>query len=58
MLTEREAVRLTLMRATIHLVTAADAVVLRPLLQHVIERIHRGAFARRLAGVDTSGARS
>ena len=52
MLTDREAVRLTLMRGTIHLVTADDALLLRPLLQHVIERVHGGAFGRRLAGVD------
>jgi hypothetical protein len=52
MLTEREAVRLTLMRGTVHLVTVRDALLLRPLLQVVIERAHNGAFGRRMGGVD------
>jgi hypothetical protein len=51
---ERRAVRMTLMRGTIHLVTARDAPMLRALLQPVLERLfHHGTpFARRLAGVD------
>jgi Winged helix DNA-binding domain len=52
MLTDREAVRLTLMRGTVHLVTARDAQVLRPLLQPVIERVHNGAFGRRMDCAD------
>jgi hypothetical protein len=52
MLTERELVRLTLMRATVHLVTVRDAIMLRPLLQRVIERNHNGAFGRRMGGAD------
>jgi Winged helix DNA-binding domain len=52
MLTERELVRLTLMRATVHLVTVRDALLLRPLVQHVIERNHIGAFGRRMGGAD------
>jgi hypothetical protein len=52
MLTDREAVRLTLMRGTVHLVTVRDALALRPLLQHVVERAHNGAFGRRMSGVD------
>jgi hypothetical protein len=52
MLIEREAVRLTLMRGTVHLVTVRDALLLRPLLQPVIERAHNGAFGRRMGGVD------
>ena len=52
MLTEREAVRLTLMRGTVHLVTVRDALVLRPLVQVVIERVHNGAFGRRMGGAD------
>lgn len=54
MLTEREVVRLTLMRATVHLVTPRDAARLRPLLQVVVERNHNGAFGRRMGGADTA----
>jgi hypothetical protein len=46
----REAVRMTLMRGTIHLVTARDALALRPALAAVAERMFRSAspFGRRL----------
>jgi Winged helix DNA-binding domain len=52
MLGEREAVRLTLMRGTVHLVTVRDALLLRPLVQPAIERTHNGAFGRRMGGAD------
>jgi hypothetical protein len=56
LVTEREAVRTTLMRGTIHLLTARDALALRPALASVPERIfHSGSpFGRRLgdANVD------
>ena len=52
MLTEREVVRMTLMRGTVHLVTVRDALLLRPLVQVVIERSHNGAFGRRMGGAD------
>jgi hypothetical protein len=52
MLTEREVVRLTLMRGTVHMVTVRDALLLRPLVQRVIERGHNGAFGRRMGGAD------
>jgi hypothetical protein len=52
MLTEREVVRMALMRGTVHLVTARDALVLRPLVQPMIERVHNGSFGRRMAGAD------
>jgi hypothetical protein len=52
MLTDREVVRLTLMRGTVHLVTVRDALLLRPLVQAVIERGHNGAFRRRMGGAD------
>jgi hypothetical protein len=54
MLTEREVVRLTLMRATVHLVTVRDARVLRPLVQRIVERNHSGAFGRRMGDADPS----
>ncbi|MFC3802995.1 winged helix DNA-binding domain-containing protein [Cohnella sp. GCM10012308] len=49
----REAVRMALMRATLHLVSTRDALALRPLLQPVQDRGLAGAFGKRLAGVDT-----
>ena len=52
MLTEREVVRLTLMRGTVHLVTPRDAALLRPLVQVAIERGHNGAFGRRMGGAE------
>lgn len=52
MLTNGKAVRLTLMRGTVHLVTSRDAQVLRPLVQEVIERSHSGAFGRRMGAAD------
>ena len=52
-ITGRRAVRTSLMRATIHLVTAGDALTLRPLIQPVLERGFRTSpFGRRVAGVD------
>ncbi|HXV95048.1 MAG TPA: winged helix DNA-binding domain-containing protein [Gaiellaceae bacterium] len=50
----RRAVRMTLMRGTIHLVTDCDCLGLRPALQSVCERMFWRAspFGRRLEGVD------
>ena len=48
----RDAVRATLMRATIHLVSARDCLFLRPLVQPVPTRTFNGQFGRRIDGVD------
>ena len=54
MVEDRRVVRMALMRATIHLVTARDALAMRPLLAPVLERTFRtgSPFGRRLADVD------
>ncbi|HET9982316.1 MAG TPA: winged helix DNA-binding domain-containing protein [Longimicrobiales bacterium] len=49
---ERHVVRIALMRSTIHLVSARDCLVLRPLVQPVLERALQGTYGRRLAGLD------
>ena len=48
----RAVVRITLMRGTIHLVTAADALVLRPAVQPALERFLRANYRRPLEGID------
>ncbi len=50
----RGAVRVSLMRTTIHLVTSRDCLTLRPVLQSVQERgFHTGSpFGKRIKGVD------
>ncbi|MGH8931907.1 MAG: DNA glycosylase AlkZ-like family protein [Egibacteraceae bacterium] len=51
---DRLAVRMTLLRTTLHLVTARDALALRPVVQGMIERrFHTGTpFGRNLSGID------
>jgi hypothetical protein len=51
-LVERTLVRVVLMRSTIHLVSAADALALRAVMQPMIERRTETTFGRRLAGLD------
>ena len=52
LLEDRRVVRSSVLRATQHLVTAADYLWLRPLVQPVLERVQRGTLGRRDAGVD------
>ena len=52
LITDRSAVRLSMMRSTIHLVTAQDALAFRPLLQPVMDRALKGAYGKRLEGLD------
>jgi Winged helix DNA-binding domain len=52
LLEDRLVVRSSVLRGTQHLVTAADYPWLRPLVQPVLERIQRGTFGRRTAGMD------
>src|SRR5262249_7521934 len=52
LITERAAVRVALMRSTIHLVTARDCLELRPLVQVVSERGYSGAYGKQAAGLD------
>jgi hypothetical protein len=53
LLTQRRVARLALMRGTVHLVTAADALLLRPWLQPALDRrLSSSQWARGIAGVD------
>jgi len=51
---DRRAVRLPVMRTTLHLVTAEDALTVRPLVQTVLERTFRSStpWGRLLDGID------
>ena len=53
LITGRQVVRIALMRGTIHLVSARDCLLFRPLLQPVLERGLSAVYARQLKGVDT-----
>ncbi|MUT68321.1 winged helix DNA-binding domain-containing protein [Paenibacillus sp. NEAU-GSW1] len=52
LLQEKQVVRMALMRSTLHLVSARDALQLRPLLQPVMDRGLKGAFGKQLNGID------
>jgi hypothetical protein len=46
-------VRIALMRGTIHLVSARDCLMLRPLIQPALDRAMSTTYSRQLSGVDT-----
>lgn len=48
----KQAVRLALMRSTIHLVSARDALQLRPWVQPALDRSLNGAFGKHLIGIE------
>ncbi|MEU5876657.1 winged helix DNA-binding domain-containing protein [Spirillospora sp. NPDC047279] len=52
LLSEREAVRIVLMRGTLHLVSGRDALALRPLTQAIADRSVRTGNGRDLSGID------
>ncbi|SCK20141.1 winged helix DNA-binding domain-containing protein [Streptomyces sp. WMMB 322] len=52
LLRERQAVRVSVMRGTVHLVTAADCLQLRPLTRVLYEGLLRSNYRTRLAGLD------
>ncbi|OAS16538.1 hypothetical protein A8708_19835 [Paenibacillus oryzisoli] len=52
LISERKAVRIAMMRSTIHLVSARDCLELRPLVQSVLERGYTGTYSKSLAGLD------
>ena len=52
LMTSRAAVRTHVMRGTIHLMTARDALAIRPLTQPVLASAFGGQFGKQLAGVD------
>ena len=50
---DRRVVRIALMRGTIHLVSARDCLMLRPLVQPVLDRGLKAIFGKQIEGVDT-----
>ena len=56
LLLDRRAVRIALMRSTIHLVSARDCLILRPLVQPVLDRdlYRNSARGPQLAGIDVA----
>jgi hypothetical protein len=52
LLVSRQVVRIALMRGTIHLVSARDCLMLRPLVQPVLDRSLPAIFGKQLAGLD------
>lgn len=57
-LIDRTLVRASLMRGTVHLTTASDCLLLRPLVTPALVRGFRGGFGRFLNGVDLDAVRA
>jgi hypothetical protein len=53
LIVDRRVVRIALMRGTIHLVSASDCLLLRPLLQPVLDRGFNLGYRKQLRGADT-----
>jgi hypothetical protein len=51
----RQVVRIALMRGTIHLVSARDCRLLRPLIQPLLDRAFAAGYGKQLPGLDTAG---
>lgn len=49
---DRQVVRIALMRSTIHLVSARDALQLRPWMKSVMDRHLTGTYSKQLPGID------
>jgi hypothetical protein len=54
LIADRLAVRIVLMRGTIHLVSARDCLRLRPVMQSVLTRTLQGSYGKRLVGIDAA----
>jgi hypothetical protein len=52
LITERQVVRIALMRSTIHLVSASDCLEMRPLLQPVLEKGMVSTYGKMLQNID------
>jgi hypothetical protein len=60
LLADRQAVRMAVMRGTVHLMSARDALALRPLMQPIYDRDLRvnSSFAPRIEGMDLDALRA
>lgn len=59
LITDRHAVRLAMMRGTVHLMSARDCRTLRPVVQPVLSKVFHGSgFGREVAGMDIDELRA